>query len=252
MTEMASAADVRAAVKRAMDGTIGIRNPKSPVLDAAKAAAESVAEQLDAAADRAAVLAELGEDQPGDLRAWLFELPSFLAKKGREQEGQALCDRLAPLLGAEYVEAERVLVHWEAGNRDEARTLSEKLLADHPDHAWVHLRAGTIAERSKNGKTALASYQKSLELARARHAEDADAGAQDLRFAYDALIGFHQSQNEAHEAVELSRQMMEDLPELEEEMRTEQIVNEAPKVGRNDPCTCGSGKKFKKCCGAPA
>ena len=24
----------------------------------------------------------------------------------------------------------------------------------------------------------------------------------------------------------------------------------APKVGRNDPCPCGSGKKFKKCCGA--
>ena len=23
----------------------------------------------------------------------------------------------------------------------------------------------------------------------------------------------------------------------------------APKVGRNEPCTCGSGKKFKKCCG---
>lgn len=24
---------------------------------------------------------------------------------------------------------------------------------------------------------------------------------------------------------------------------------EAPKVGRNEPCPCGSGKKFKKCCG---
>ncbi len=23
------------------------------------------------------------------------------------------------------------------------------------------------------------------------------------------------------------------------------------KVGRNDPCFCGSGKKFKKCCGRP-
>jgi SEC-C motif-containing protein len=23
-----------------------------------------------------------------------------------------------------------------------------------------------------------------------------------------------------------------------------------PKVGRNDPCPCGSGKKYKKCCGA--
>ena len=27
-------------------------------------------------------------------------------------------------------------------------------------------------------------------------------------------------------------------------------VREEPKVGRNDPCPCGSGKKFKKCCGA--
>jgi SEC-C motif-containing protein len=23
-----------------------------------------------------------------------------------------------------------------------------------------------------------------------------------------------------------------------------------PKIGRNDPCSCGSGKKYKKCCGA--
>ena len=25
---------------------------------------------------------------------------------------------------------------------------------------------------------------------------------------------------------------------------------EEPKTGRNDPCPCGSGKKFKKCCAA--
>jgi SEC-C motif-containing protein len=28
------------------------------------------------------------------------------------------------------------------------------------------------------------------------------------------------------------------------------VTRETPKVGRNDPCPCGSGKKFKKCCGA--
>ncbi|MEM7646919.1 MAG: YchJ family protein [Pseudomonadota bacterium] len=28
-----------------------------------------------------------------------------------------------------------------------------------------------------------------------------------------------------------------------------QIVNTEPRVGRNDPCICGSGKKYKKCCG---
>jgi uncharacterized protein len=28
-------------------------------------------------------------------------------------------------------------------------------------------------------------------------------------------------------------------------------VSESSKVGRNDPCPCGSGKKFKQCCGHP-
>jgi SEC-C motif-containing protein len=27
-----------------------------------------------------------------------------------------------------------------------------------------------------------------------------------------------------------------------------QIVRSAPKTGRNDPCPCGSGRKYKKCC----
>jgi len=27
------------------------------------------------------------------------------------------------------------------------------------------------------------------------------------------------------------------------------IQSSHPKVGRNDPCPCGSGKKYKKCCG---
>jgi preprotein translocase subunit SecA len=30
------------------------------------------------------------------------------------------------------------------------------------------------------------------------------------------------------------------------------IVNNEPKVGRNDPCPCGSGKKYKNCHGKNA
>ena len=30
--------------------------------------------------------------------------------------------------------------------------------------------------------------------------------------------------------------------------RPQPIVNEEPKIGRNDPCPCGSKKKYKKCC----
>jgi len=30
----------------------------------------------------------------------------------------------------------------------------------------------------------------------------------------------------------------------------ETVKRNTPKVGRNDPCPCGSGRKYKKCCGA--
>ncbi len=32
----------------------------------------------------------------------------------------------------------------------------------------------------------------------------------------------------------------------------QQVVRSGEKIGRNDPCPCGSGKKYKKCCGAGA
>jgi len=31
--------------------------------------------------------------------------------------------------------------------------------------------------------------------------------------------------------------------------RVQTLRRETPKVGRNDPCPCGSGKKYKQCCG---
>jgi preprotein translocase subunit SecA len=33
------------------------------------------------------------------------------------------------------------------------------------------------------------------------------------------------------------------------DMQVQQVVRAGDKVGRNDPCPCGSGKKYKKCCG---
>ena len=34
-----------------------------------------------------------------------------------------------------------------------------------------------------------------------------------------------------------------------EPVKPETFVREGPKIGRNDPCPCGSGKKYKHCCG---
>jgi uncharacterized protein len=43
-----------------------------------------------------------------------------------------------------------------------------------------------------------------------------------------------------------------DLYDLTSEQRykVETVRRETPKVGRNDPCPCGSGKKYKQCHGS--
>ncbi len=35
-----------------------------------------------------------------------------------------------------------------------------------------------------------------------------------------------------------------------DELKNPTVRYEAPRPGRNEPCPCGSGKKYKKCCGA--
>lgn len=37
--------------------------------------------------------------------------------------------------------------------------------------------------------------------------------------------------------------------EIQKDYRESKIVRNENKIGRNDPCPCGSGKKYKKCCG---
>jgi len=40
----------------------------------------------------------------------------------------------------------------------------------------------------------------------------------------------------------------EDISEVQRLLNPPEPRRSEPKVGRNDPCPCGSGKKFKKCC----
>jgi SWIM/SEC-C metal-binding protein len=41
----------------------------------------------------------------------------------------------------------------------------------------------------------------------------------------------------------------EDISDLEK-LLNPTLPAKSEKIGRNDPCPCGSGKKYKKCCGA--
>ncbi|MDX1778368.1 MAG: SEC-C metal-binding domain-containing protein, partial [Thermodesulfobacteriota bacterium] len=49
--------------------------------------------------------------------------------------------------------------------------------------------------------------------------------------------------------VELEPDKPEDITQLNLLLNPPQPKIAEKKIGRNDPCPCGSGKKYKKCCG---
>ncbi len=66
----------------------------------------------------------------------------------------------------------------------------------------------------------------------------------------DALQRFWHKQ-----ALQSLESLEQEAPDQEDESPftpTTPIVEHTPKIGRDEPCPCGSGKKYKKCCGNPA
>lgn len=70
--------------------------------------------------------------------------------------------------------------------------------------------------------------------------------ADDSRIALIADICY---QNDWQFILGIEPDQKEDLSDLERKLDPP-VRHEVRKTGRNEPCTCGSGKKFKKCCGA--
>lgn len=52
-----------------------------------------------------------------------------------------------------------------------------------------------------------------------------------------------------HYIIGLEPDKPEDISDLERLLNPSEPVRIA-KIGRNEPCPCGSGKKYKKCCGS--
>ena len=75
--------------------------------------------------------------------------------------------------------------------------------------------------------------QDEAELIEQKRREEAER--QQLAFQHAQASALPEAEQEAGQQVEAPQQPM---------------VRDAPKVGRNDPCPCGSGKKYKQCCGA--
>lgn len=78
--------------------------------------------------------------------------------------------------------------------------------------------------------------------------------ADELYYGFYKVMGAHHPkldewENTAAERREYYDNRAKELDNLNFTVPAVQPAKKEPKVGRNDPCPCGSGKKYKKCCG---
>lgn len=69
---------------------------------------------------------------------------------------------------------------------------------------------------------------------------------------YVARFKFGPRKHALHELAEFRRDAEGRWLYVDGELNPKGPPRRVEKIGRNDPCGCGSGKKFKKCCGATA
>lgn len=87
-----------------------------------------------------------------------------------------------------------------------------------------------------------------------------DALAESVEDVLAAYLSFLQEHAVVLHTFELARALLEHAPAFRRAVVTGELAGRAPapktapfvhraeKTGRNDPCPCGSGKKFKQCC----
>lgn len=133
--------------------------------------------------------------------------------------------------------------HYAMGNKEECDRLFKMWLTDDPGWGWgyigwgdcYHFGAENIADDNVRAEEII-----NMALA--------EKNLRDRPDVVDRAIEIYTALGKRQEAAELAK-------ELEESSKAPQskTVTNAPvtviKVGRNEPCPCGSGKKYKKCCG---
>jgi tetratricopeptide (TPR) repeat protein len=160
--------------------------------------------------------------------------------------------------------------HYRGETRPAPEVMAElkAAVAEHPQNIVNHLRLARFQHIFGRRGRAAECYGRALELAPDSFEAGlgianvmADAG--ELRIAYDRLSELlqRQSQWRFFRTDELSPGgLIDDFVQLFNKLHSALGIHDEPplrtalaqrdaKIGRNDPCPCGSGKKYKKCCG---
>lgn len=192
-----------------------------------------------------------------DLIGWILELPFTLARRGLVSEAAALGARYAEVIEPENFLGDRAVILAEAGRHDEALTQVNEILTRFPEDPWISIKSGDAYKALGELEQAKTFYHRGLNLA----GEDGYArdGALERLLPLLKEMGLEGEAEELIKAEDARRQatgkdrksvVADSALKRPETIRSDEatVVRIGPKVGRNDPCFCGSGKKYKKCC----
>ena len=174
----------------------------------------------------------------------IFGLENIEALKGAELDEEALITELQEKALKRYEEKEA-----EVG--EDFRELERVVMLKVVDEKWMNhidamdeLKDG-IGLRAYGQKDPVVQY-------RIEGSEMFDEMIYDIRAdVVKILLNVHKSGNmRRKETVEITNASLENINGIDNETTNhEPVKNDGPKIGRNDPCPCGSGKKYKVCCG---
>lgn len=220
-----------------------------------------------------------------DIDWWLGELPLTLAGHGMVDEAIQMCRRLVPVFEAEDFADDLGVILAEAGRGAGAVKQVWENLARFPGDVWIRIKGGDVYKALGDLPAAETMYRRAYGMTSVGDPrDDRDGAVERLLDLYKetgretdrailiatekALADFVDYEHEDDEAIEDEPWPEDDLWEDQE---TEDAESHAPawaaptddasytasgavphgaiKVGRNDPCPCGSGKKYKRCCG---
>lgn len=246
-----------AEIRKLMDAETEIKHPVTTAelrkhLDAAQRL-EAMARQ-ERPADPGGWLEEWQDKHDWSASEWVMELPFKLAGAGLVDEAVALCRAWAPLAMEELFLGDLCVILAQAGRRDEAEVQVRENIRRFPRHLWIRVHAGDACDAMNDLAGALDFFRQAEALCAQRDEHVAvldrqieilnrlghEAEAAQLRQRAEVLRHRTGSRNPARNP----RQDEDAAARAEEDRSKAQL-----KIGRNEPCSCGSGKKYKKCCG---
>ena len=179
-----------------------------------------------------------------------IDIQEFIKENSKNAE--KIIEKLQEVALDKYAEKEK-----EIGS-DELRELERVVMLKVVDQKWMdHIDA---MDELKNG-IGLRAYgqQDPVVKYRIEGMDMFDEMVNDIKHDVVKLLMNLRKQEEVRreEAAKITGAALQALNSLDkgQQMKSEvnkTVVNQGPKVGRNDPCPCGSGKKYKNCCGKNA